>query len=207
MGRRKLEMKEIENNSARMVCFSKRRSGLIKKAKELSVLCDVDVATIFFSKSGKLYQYCSTDRIAPILERYRIAREQLGASSTGYSEAPMGQSSEHPGFIITRNGLLRNFARDLNEACIDELSVTDLILLQKQTEAALIQISSTKTQMMLDTISTLREQKNMLAKEKRRLEEIIQSQIPGMNRNASRKKKKMIDLDLNVVADASEMTE
>ncbi|EYU37394.1 hypothetical protein MIMGU_mgv11b015471mg [Erythranthe guttata] len=62
MGRRKLEMKEIENNSARMVCFSKRRSGLIKKAKELSVLCDVDVATIFFSKSGKLYQYCSTDR-------------------------------------------------------------------------------------------------------------------------------------------------
>ncbi|KAL7094010.1 hypothetical protein ACP275_11G074400 [Erythranthe tilingii] len=55
-------MKQIENNSARMVCFSKRRSGLIKKAKELSVLCDVDGAVIIFSKSGKLYQYRSTDR-------------------------------------------------------------------------------------------------------------------------------------------------
>ncbi|KAL7093989.1 hypothetical protein ACP275_11G073000 [Erythranthe tilingii] len=62
MGRRKLEMKQIENNSARMVCFSKRRSDLIKKAKELFVLCNVDVAAIIFSKSGKLYQYCSTYR-------------------------------------------------------------------------------------------------------------------------------------------------
>ncbi|EYU33456.1 hypothetical protein MIMGU_mgv11b022311mg [Erythranthe guttata] len=61
MGRKKLEIKRIEDNGARMVCFSKRRNGLIKKAKELSVLCDVDVAAIIFSKRGKLFQFCSTD--------------------------------------------------------------------------------------------------------------------------------------------------
>lgn len=37
--------------------FSKRRRGLIKKAEELSVLCDADVALIIFSSTGKLFEY------------------------------------------------------------------------------------------------------------------------------------------------------
>ncbi|PIM97430.1 hypothetical protein CDL12_30100 [Handroanthus impetiginosus] len=63
MGRRKLEIKRIEDKSARQVTFTKRRNGLLKKAKELSVLCDVDVAAIIFSSRGKLYHFCSTDRV------------------------------------------------------------------------------------------------------------------------------------------------
>ncbi|KAK4488749.1 hypothetical protein RD792_004532 [Penstemon davidsonii] len=62
MGRRKLEIKRIEDKSARQVTFSKRRNGLLKKAKELSVLCDVEVGAIIFSNRGKLYNYCSTNR-------------------------------------------------------------------------------------------------------------------------------------------------
>ncbi|EYU26983.1 hypothetical protein MIMGU_mgv11b022356mg [Erythranthe guttata] len=67
MGRKKLEIKRIEDNSARMICFSKRRNGLVKKAKELSALCDVDVAAIFFSKRGKLYEYCNANSCSFIL--------------------------------------------------------------------------------------------------------------------------------------------
>lgn len=62
MGRRKLEIKKIEDKNSRQVTFSKRRSGLMKKAKELSVLCDVEVAVVIFSTSGKLYDFCSTNR-------------------------------------------------------------------------------------------------------------------------------------------------
>ncbi|CAI0464898.1 unnamed protein product [Linum tenue] len=54
MGRVKLAIKRIENTTNRQVTFSKRRNGLIKKAYELSVLCDVDVALILFSPSGRL---------------------------------------------------------------------------------------------------------------------------------------------------------
>ncbi|KAL4586665.1 hypothetical protein LXL04_011307 [Taraxacum kok-saghyz] len=61
MGRRKLEMKRIEDKNSRQVTFSKRRSGLIKKARHLSLLCDVDVALVVFSSHGKLYEYCSGD--------------------------------------------------------------------------------------------------------------------------------------------------
>ncbi|KAL7099023.1 hypothetical protein ACP275_09G056000 [Erythranthe tilingii] len=71
MWRKRLEIKRIKENSARMICFSKRRNGLIKKARELSVLCDVDVAAIFFSKRAKLYEYCSTDRMAQVLQQYQ----------------------------------------------------------------------------------------------------------------------------------------
>ncbi|KAK2660190.1 hypothetical protein Ddye_006723, partial [Dipteronia dyeriana] len=54
MGRVKVEIKRIESKTNRKVSFSKRRSGLVKKAYELSVLCDVDVALIIFSPAGKL---------------------------------------------------------------------------------------------------------------------------------------------------------
>jgi SRF-type transcription factor (DNA-binding and dimerisation domain) len=43
------------------VTFNKRKFGVMKKAYELSVLCDCEIALIIFSSSNKLYQYASTD--------------------------------------------------------------------------------------------------------------------------------------------------
>lgn len=41
--------------------FTKRKFGLMKKAYELSVLCDCEIALIIFNHSNKLFQYASTD--------------------------------------------------------------------------------------------------------------------------------------------------
>lgn len=60
MTREKIKIKKIENVTARQVTFSKRRRGLIKKAQELSVLCDAEIGLIIFSGTGKLYDYSST---------------------------------------------------------------------------------------------------------------------------------------------------
>ena len=57
-----MELKRIENKINRQVTFAKRRNGLLKKAYELSVLCDAEVALIIFSTRGKLYEFCSTNR-------------------------------------------------------------------------------------------------------------------------------------------------
>ncbi|WMV27361.1 hypothetical protein MTR67_020746 [Solanum verrucosum] len=62
MGRVKLQIKKIENTTNRQVTFSKRRNGLIKKAYELSVLCDVDVALIMFSPSGRVSTFSGNKR-------------------------------------------------------------------------------------------------------------------------------------------------
>uniref|UniRef100_K9LXK1 AGL2-like protein 6 n=1 Tax=Iris fulva TaxID=92176 RepID=K9LXK1_9ASPA len=58
MGRGRVELKRIENN--RQVTFAKRRKGLLKKAYELSVLCDAEVALIVFSNRGELHEFCSS---------------------------------------------------------------------------------------------------------------------------------------------------
>ncbi|XP_042961123.1 agamous-like MADS-box protein AGL104 isoform X2 [Carya illinoinensis] len=70
MGRVKLQIKRIENTANRQVTFSKRRNGLIKKAYELSVLCDIDVALIMFSPSGRLSHFAGNKSIEEILARY-----------------------------------------------------------------------------------------------------------------------------------------
>lgn len=41
--------------------FTKRKFGLMKKAYELSVLCDCEIALIIFNSTNKLFQYASTD--------------------------------------------------------------------------------------------------------------------------------------------------
>ncbi|KMS95027.1 hypothetical protein BVRB_013140 [Beta vulgaris subsp. vulgaris] len=57
MGRRKVEMKKIESSSSRLVTFSKRRSGIFKKANEISTLCAAEVAIIVFSPGGKPFSF------------------------------------------------------------------------------------------------------------------------------------------------------
>ncbi|KAI9161144.1 hypothetical protein LWI28_014862 [Acer negundo] len=61
MVRGKIEMKRIENTTSRQVTFSKRRNGLLKKAYELSVLCDAEVAVIIFSQKGRVYEFSSSE--------------------------------------------------------------------------------------------------------------------------------------------------
>lgn len=60
MGRGKIAIQRIDNSTSRQVTFSKRRKGLLKKAKELSILCDAEVGVIVFSSTDKLYDYAST---------------------------------------------------------------------------------------------------------------------------------------------------
>jgi hypothetical protein len=60
MARERREIRRIENAAARQVTYSKRRRGLFKKAEELAVLCDADVALLVFSSTGKLSQFASS---------------------------------------------------------------------------------------------------------------------------------------------------
>ena len=59
MGRRKIEIKLIENHTKRQVTYSKRRDGILKKAHELSVLCDANISLIMISHNHKLHEYLS----------------------------------------------------------------------------------------------------------------------------------------------------
>lgn len=61
MGRKKISIVRINDERNRQVTFTKRKFGLMKKAYELSVLCDCEIALIIFTSNNKLYQYASSD--------------------------------------------------------------------------------------------------------------------------------------------------
>ncbi|XP_057249571.1 floral homeotic protein PMADS 2 [Beta vulgaris subsp. vulgaris] len=79
MGRGKIEIKRIENSTNRQVTYSKRRNGLIKKATEITVLCDAKVSVVIFANNGKMHAYNSpSTTVEDILESYHeITRKRL----------------------------------------------------------------------------------------------------------------------------------
>ncbi|XP_010428899.1 PREDICTED: agamous-like MADS-box protein AGL104 isoform X2 [Camelina sativa] len=70
MGRVKLELKRIEKSTNRQITYSKRKKGLIKKAYELSTLCDIDLALLMFSPSDRLCLFSGQKRIEDVFARY-----------------------------------------------------------------------------------------------------------------------------------------
>ena len=76
MGRGRIEIKKIENVSSRQVTFSKRRAGLMKKAKELAILCDAEVGVIIFSSTGKLYEFASSRYVHIIFPQLLLASRE-----------------------------------------------------------------------------------------------------------------------------------
>lgn len=74
-----LKMNSFFNFHLLQVTFNKRKFGVMKKAYELSVLCDCEIALIIFSSSNKLYQYASTDMDKVLLKytEYNEPHESL----------------------------------------------------------------------------------------------------------------------------------
>ena len=75
MGRKKIKIERIGDERNRQVTFTKRKNGLMKKAMELSVLCDCDIAMVIYNSHEKLYQY-SSGEIEDVLERFHADRRE-----------------------------------------------------------------------------------------------------------------------------------
>eukprot|EP01027_Heterolobosea_sp_BB2_P006836 GEZU01010260.1.p1 GENE.GEZU01010260.1~~GEZU01010260.1.p1 ORF type:complete len:115 (+),score=18.31 GEZU01010260.1:300-644(+) len=69
MGRKKIEIKRIKDDRNRSVTFLKRKNGLMKKAMELSILCDCQIGLIIFNAQGKLFKYASDGNLDGLIAR------------------------------------------------------------------------------------------------------------------------------------------
>lgn len=98
------------------VTFNKRKFGVMKKAYELSVLCDCEIALIIFSSSNKLYQYASTDMDKVLLKytEYNEPHESLTNKNIievspfiryGFSGWTRGCASESPTIEVLRQSI------------------------------------------------------------------------------------------------------
>ncbi|KAK7347367.1 hypothetical protein VNO80_21897 [Phaseolus coccineus] len=163
MGRGRVELKRIENKINRQVSFSKRRSGLLKKAREISVLCDADVALLVFSPKGKLLDFSNQPSVERILERYErhsYAERQNGAGDQAPNENWVIEQER----LKDRVEVLQRRQRNFMGEELDSLNLRELQRLEQQLHSALKHIRSRKNQTMHESISAL--QKKIKEKEK-----------------------------------------
>ncbi|KAL2343478.1 hypothetical protein Fmac_004763 [Flemingia macrophylla] len=173
MGRGRVELKRIENKINRQVTFAKRRNGLLKKAYELSVLCDAEVALIIFSNRGKLYEFCSSSSMLKTLERYQKCNYGAPETNVSTREALELSSQQEYLKLKARYEALQRSQRNLMGEDLGPLSSKELESLERQLDSSLKQIRSTRTQFMLDQLSDLQRKEHLLSEANRSLRQRV----------------------------------
>nr|AGH39926.1 MADS domain protein [Isopyrum manshuricum] len=129
MGRGKIEIKRIENSTNRQVTYSKRRAGIVKKAKELTVLCDAEVSLLMVSSTGKIHEY-----ISPSCTHKNLYDRYQQASGIDLWQPHYEKMQEHLQKLKDINNKLRKEIRQRNGEDLDDLSFQQLRGLEQNME-------------------------------------------------------------------------
>ncbi|XP_020084635.1 MADS-box transcription factor 26-like isoform X2 [Ananas comosus] len=155
MARGKVQMKRIENPVHRQVTFCKRRAGLLKKARELSVLCDADIGIIIFSTHGKLYDLATKGTMEGLIERYKNACGEVHAEG---GELSQPQEPEHEVMMLKQeiNLLQKGLRYMFGDRTAEHMALEELLALERHLEIWMYNIRAAKMQMMFQEIQSLK---------------------------------------------------
>nr|BAK20022.1 PgMADS protein7 [Panax ginseng] len=150
LGRGKIEIKRIENTTNRQVTFCKRRNGLLKKAYELSVLCDAEVALIVFSNKGRLYEYANNS-VKETIERYKKANSD-SPNTTSVSEANAQYYQQEASKLRQQISNMQNQNRNMMGENLGDLNIKELKGLETKLEKGISRIRSKKNELLFAEI-------------------------------------------------------
>ncbi|CAL5019402.1 unnamed protein product [Urochloa decumbens] len=185
MGKGKIVIRRIDNSTSRQVTFSKRRNGLLKKAKELSILCDAEVGLIIFSSTGRLYEFSSTNMKA-VIDRYGKAKEEQLGVNNATSEIMLWQRE-----AASLRQQLHNLQESHKQLMGEELSglgVRDLQSLENRLEMSLHSVRMRKDHLLRSEIEELHRKGSMIHQENMELcrrVNIMSQQKMELHRKAS----------------------
>ncbi|KAL3632490.1 hypothetical protein CASFOL_025474 [Castilleja foliolosa] len=162
MGRGRIEIKKIENLNSRQVTFSKRRNGLMKKAKELAVLCDAQVAVIIFSGTGKLFEFASS-RMEQILARYNQNHESSELATVELTTTQDFSKNESAEINALKDEIerLQSMNKRMMGKELEGLTYNELHNLEQQLTEVVLSVKDRKEKVLLDQLekSKLQEKK------------------------------------------------
>lgn len=164
MTRQKIEIKKIDNLTARQVTFSKRRRGLIKKAQELSTLCDAEIGLIVFSSTAKLFEY-SSSRMSQVIQRHMLHADNLDKLEQSSPELENSTCA-----VLSKE--LDKKTRDLSQLHgeeLEEMNLDELTRLERQIERGQSRLRRAKGEKLRKEIVSLREKQVQLTKENAKL--------------------------------------
>uniref|UniRef100_K9LXJ8 TM3-like protein 1 n=1 Tax=Iris fulva TaxID=92176 RepID=K9LXJ8_9ASPA len=165
MVRGKTQMRRIENETSRQVTFSKRRSGLLKKAFELSVLCDAEVGVIVFSPRGRLFEFSSSS-MQRTIQRYKSHAKDVNLNKREAEDEIQVQLWKQEAATVTKEiQLLETTKRKLLGESLETCSSNELHDLEFQLERSLINIRQWKERILTEQIVQLKEREKLLMEE------------------------------------------
>nr|QDF63368.1 SOC1 [Zoysia japonica] len=176
LGRRgRREMRRIEDTTSRQVTFSKRRSGLLKKAFELSVLCDAEVGLIVFSPRGRLYQFASAIELQKTIDRYLNHTKGTNVNLKVDDLPGIERWKWEATTLEKKIDEVEAHKRKLLGEGLGSCSIQELQELEVQLEKSLSSIREKKQKKLMDRISELREEERNLWKENEMLRDQAES--------------------------------
>ncbi|XAR63133.1 hypothetical protein NMG60_11022967 [Bertholletia excelsa] len=167
MVRGKTQMRRIENATSRQVTFSKRRNGLLKKAFELSVLCDAEVALIIFSPKGKLYEFASSSMQETIKRYLKYAKDVQ--TDKELVEQSMQHLKHEAADMVKKIELLEAAKRKLLGEGLGTCTVQELQKIEHQLESSVTTVRARKMQVYREQIEKLKEKEKNLKEENTKL--------------------------------------
>ncbi|KAG5526069.1 hypothetical protein RHGRI_032386 [Rhododendron griersonianum] len=159
MVRQRIEIKKIVNVTARQVTFSKRRRGLFKKAKELSTLCDAEIALIVFSSTGRLFDFSSSS-MGQVIERHNQQTENLIQLNQPSLELQLDNSASAIAIKEVEERTLE--LRRLRGEELHGLGLDELKKLEKTLEGGISRVLKTKSEMFEKEIAALKRKEDRL---------------------------------------------
>uniref|UniRef100_A0A6N2LSY2 MADS-box domain-containing protein n=1 Tax=Salix viminalis TaxID=40686 RepID=A0A6N2LSY2_SALVM len=172
MGRGKIEIKRIENASNRQVTYSKRKNGIIKKAKEITVLCDAQVSLVIFASSGRMHEFCSpSTTVGDLLDKYH---KQSGKRLWDAKHENLSIEIDR---IKKENDSMQIELRHLKGEDISSLHHTELMAIEESLDAGLAAVRKKQA-------NGVSQHGKMLDEEFKRLQFVLQQQEMAMEENA-----------------------
>ncbi|KAK7258231.1 hypothetical protein RIF29_32790 [Crotalaria pallida] len=162
MARGRVQLKRIENPVHRQVTFCKRRAGLLKKAKELSVLCDAEIGLVIFSAHGKLYELATKGTMQGLMERYMKFTRGAQLEGTTQVAHPIMDAKEETDVLKQEIETLQKGIGYLFGGGIGTMTMDELQVLEKNLENWIYHIRSMKMNIMLQEIQALRDKEGTL---------------------------------------------